>query len=726
MSLLLIPVSVSADITEHFCGPTTYLLDCTKYNSSGVYQNVDLGDGTTGTLYLTIGAPSTPATIEDSIALGGTYLFGCQRISATTIGTATYTDALANISGCDSIVTLVLQVYKPVCDTQKVVYHRTICAGELPCTWLGHTFDTAATIVDTLRSSTDCDSIVTLTLDVNQPSEYAFADSIALGGTYLFGCRTIKLDALGDTICTDTLKNSADCDSIVTLTLHTYKATPFVEDTLFATTCEGTPYRWERNHKDYTADSLYHDTLPGAVRDTVISLRLTVNHVQYINMATTICAGDSVEFLGKWYKEYKNYTDTTKSLVTDCDSIIGKLQLTVTPDPDVIQEDTTICSSALPYHWYGIEMSTAGDTTLIKTNMAGCDSVVMTLHLLVDTCAATIDTTTSESVCSGTEYRGRLTSRTITEPTSWTDSVRVEVTKNNFVDSLYHYTITPYLLTLPVIPEDSIIVYCGRAIDITKANDMVQGHIAALGGLYAPNAVVTWQLSDNNAWRDLPDTTAIRGGVQTVSVRCTITSDCGQKDTTLTLPVVTPSPENDTTMDDVEAGSLYGNRLLLVNKHVIDSIYGWDIQPEHVVWYQMKGAEPNVAADDSVHTGLYYTTDKAFEGSYYARIKHISTIASDCGGTLRTVILRCQKQSNVAAPQLTPTIARPAEQIRLFNLNAESVTEIRVYNTAGELQSTYTSAEATEFLFLAAHSAGYYLVDVLTEDSKVTLRYIVK
>lgn len=81
---------------------------------------------------------------------------------------------------------------------------------------------------------------------------------------------------------------------------------------------------------------------------------------------------------------------------------------------------------------------------------------------------------------------------------------------------------------------------------------------------------------------------------------------------------------------------------------------------------------------------------------------------------------------NSLSPQLIPTVAHPAEQMRLLNLNAAAITEIRVYNTSGELQSSYTSAEATEFLFRAAHSAGYYLVDVVTEDSKVTLRYIVK
>lgn len=670
LSLLFVAQSVAQTTTTAFTDyipkGATYLFECSRIPFTGGDKDTTIGSTT-----LQLRERQTPFTIawQDSVVRGATYLYGCDRFT-------TDTEVSDTIRGWerDTIYTFSLKVLEPKRDTGEVLLRDTICSGRK--------YLFGCEIIDT-DSIFTTDSITTLWSEYWQ--SFVTADT-------LYKLQLAVLPVYIDTVTNPT---QTACDSV------RLNGTMFYRDTVFTDTIV--------------------DQTTGC--RTILRYSATVNHSKDTVITATICEGSGYPFGDDTLTIGGTYTRITET-VSHCDSTIT-LSLTVTPRDTVVINDT-ICQEGSGYQF--------GDTTLttedtyyrtVSSLVTGCDSVIE-LRLAVQSCLHRGEVFVIDTVCPAVEYQGRLTSHTITEPTSWMDSVRVSV-DGMPTDSLYHYTITPYLLTLPVIPEDSIIVYCGRAIDITKANDMVQGHIAALGDLYAPNAFITWQMSDNNAWRNLPDTTAIPGGVHTVSVRCTVTSDCGQKNTTLTLSVVTPSPENDPTMGDVDAaGSLYGNRLLLVNKHVIDSIYGWNIQPEHVVWYRMKGAEPNVAADDSVHTGLYYTTDKAFEGSYYARIKHISTIASDCGGTLRTVILRCQKQSNVAAPQLTPTIARPAEQIRLFNLDAGSVTEIRVYNTAGELQSTYTSAEATEFLFHAAQSAGYYLVDVLTEDSKVTLRYIVK
>ena len=49
-----------------------------------------------------------------------------------------------------------------------------------------------------------------------------------------------------------------------------------------------------------------------------------------------------------------------------------------------------------------------------------------------------------------------------------------------------------------------------------------------------------------------------------------------------------------------------------------------------------------------------------------------------------------------------------------------------VYNMMGELIDTYVVDQNSEFIFNAAHAAGYYLVEVRTANTKTTLRYIVK
>jgi hypothetical protein len=40
--------------------------------------------------------------------------------------------------------------------------------------------------------------------------------------------------------------------------------------------------------------------------------------------------------------------------------------------------------------------------------------------------------------------------------------------------------------------------------------------------------------------------------------------------------------------------------------------------------------------------------------------------------------------------------------------------------------ATYMADKVAEFIFNAAHMSGYYMVEVESENSKVTLRYVVK
>jgi hypothetical protein len=78
------------------------------------------------------------------------------------------------------------------------------------------------------------------------------------------------------------------------------------------------------------------------------------------------------------------------------------------------------------------------------------------------------------------------------------------------------------------------------------------------------------------------------------------------------------------------------------------------------------------------------------------------------------------------APQLVPTIANPNADLRILNLNPSSVTEVRVFNTSGEVIATYTADQASEFMFKAAQMPGYYMVEVMSNGEQTTLRYIVK
>src|SRR5438034_122759 len=75
-------------------------------------------------------------------------------------------DLSVTVSGnhiCDTIRTLTLAV-NPLLTKS---YNITVCANELPYTWLGHVFTQAGNLTDTVSGNNSCDTIRTLTLAVN-------------------------------------------------------------------------------------------------------------------------------------------------------------------------------------------------------------------------------------------------------------------------------------------------------------------------------------------------------------------------------------------------------------------------------------------------------------------------------------------------------------------------------------------------------------------------------
>ena len=73
----------------------------------------------------------------------------------------TYQATLTNVNGCDSTVTLTLNVNPNVTSTQAI----TICQNGLPYSWNNQSLTTAGTYQATLTNVNGCDSTVTLTLE---------------------------------------------------------------------------------------------------------------------------------------------------------------------------------------------------------------------------------------------------------------------------------------------------------------------------------------------------------------------------------------------------------------------------------------------------------------------------------------------------------------------------------------------------------------------------------
>ena len=556
--------------------------------------------------------------------------------------------------------------------------HDTICNGDT-YTWSvdGQTYSGTQTVSVTLQDIHGCDSVVTLEL-VELPAVPVTTvhDTICNGDTYTWsvdgqtysGTQTVSV----------TLQDIHGCDSIVTLELVELPAVVYSPVSTVAI-CDGDSYTWSVNNAVYTVAGLYNDTIKNSLGcDSLIhTLNLTVN--------------------------YPTYGDTT----------------------------ATVYAYELPYQWYEMSLTAAGDYTRVwGTNAAGCDSIV-TLHLFVNTTVAREVYDVVESVCPGTEYVGRLSSKVINNTEKWTDSVRV-IVAGVPTDSIYNYTITPYETSLPSVTTADVIAICGNAIDVTKADAIIQAHIAN-EPLYAPNAVITWYVLQDTTWNILTNT-ALKGSQADVTVKFDVATDCGVVESaSITVPVETPTPENDLEMASVPAVSKYGERLLVVDLKRIENDFGWAIAEEDVTWYLVVNgidnyADPSAIMDDQiVATGYYCSSEDGTPlpaGQYYARINHEPVSIDDCGGVLQTVLLSSVEEKST--PMLAPSVVKPSELIRLMNLDPETVSNITVYTTTGELIETYQASETRDMLFNAADVAGYYIVEVQTGSEKVALRYIVK
>src|SRR5947207_1645185 len=80
------------------------------------------------------------------------------------------TDTVASTTGgCDTVRTLTLTVNALKTSTQTIA----VCNNQLPYTWLGHVFAGANTLTDTVASTTGgCNTVRTLTLTVNRSEEH--------------------------------------------------------------------------------------------------------------------------------------------------------------------------------------------------------------------------------------------------------------------------------------------------------------------------------------------------------------------------------------------------------------------------------------------------------------------------------------------------------------------------------------------------------------------------
>ena len=696
--------------------PYTWLANGVTYNATTTdtvtLSNVNGCDSVVA-LNLTV-RPAVPVTYENAmICYGEDYPWYGNVYTAT----GQYSVTLQDVNGCDSVVTLNLTVLPEV--VTLPAQDTTICYGE-SFTWHGMTCDASKTYTYKEKNVLGCDSLIhTLNVHVLPAAYEVTKDTLVCAGeTFVWNGQTCDATKA----YTHTVKNVLGCDSIVyTLNVEFLPAAYDVtKDTLV---CAGETFIW--NGQTCDATKTYTHTVKNVLGCDSIYYTLNVEFLPAaydVTKDTVVCYGESFTWYGQTCDATKAYTHTVKN-VLGCDSINYTLNVEVLPAAYDVTKDTVVCYGE-SFTWYGQTCDATKTYTHTVKNVLGCDSINYTLN--VEVLADAVTEYEEILVCESDfpyVWRGEVLTATGTYTV-------VEQYAATGCDSVIHVlSIQNYVFSIPAVVTDPIAV-CGNPVDVTAATADIEAHIASESN-YAPNATITWYIQNNGTWVALTDQ-LLKGTDESVTLKYVITSDCGElSDTFDAIPVEMPTPANDVDMDNIPVVSKYDNRVLLLHLNAILATHGWTPEPADVKWYRVVNeldtyGEPG---DDEFTgiTGHYfnYADASVMAGQYYALIVHTTEgNADECDAYLRTEVITCTV--NKVAPRLLSNVARPDDNLTLINLNPEMITEIRVYSTTGELMATYTADQVEEFIFKAAHVSGYYMVDVETQNDKVTLRYVVK
>jgi len=281
-TLNVLPV-FETSLEATICNGETYDFNGNLLADAGIYtfifESVN-GCDSTANLMLTV-LPVQETNFEASICTGDTYVYNGDTLSSA----GTYAFVYTAENGCDSTVTLVLNLLP----LQYTTIQATICEGD------AYDFDDtlvtdSGTYTATYQSENGCDSIVTLVLELLPQQNTALEASICAYETYLFN--GVELSTAG--IYTNVLTGVNGCDSTVVLTLNIL---PTQNTLITATICEGGAYVYYGASLTTAGDyDFIFDSELGC--DSTVTIRLTVLPVPKMTLSASICSGDFIEYNG--------------------------------------------------------------------------------------------------------------------------------------------------------------------------------------------------------------------------------------------------------------------------------------------------------------------------------------------------------------------------------------------------------------------------------------------
>jgi hypothetical protein len=309
--------------------------------------------GTPLSLSVTVGAVYDIA-LNQIICEGESFTLGNQSFTQS----GNYVVNLQTVSGCDSIVSLNLEVV-PVSSSVSSVQ---LCAGD-SYEWYGTSLNATGQYTQNFVSTSGCDSIEVLNLTVLPIIQTSLNLSVCSGGSVTIGGQTLTSPGVFEL----SFQSVTGCDSLVQVTLTDPGLTPMQ---LVVHACEGSTYVY--NGYEYQSSGTYtmvFSSVQGC--DSLVELNLTMHPVQIIEQTASICAGETIT----WENQTLGTTGVYEQLYTSqygCDSIM-RLVLNVNQAYNFFEEYVVCAGEDLTVH--GQVFSASGIYEVAFQTSSGCDSL---------------------------------------------------------------------------------------------------------------------------------------------------------------------------------------------------------------------------------------------------------------------------------------------------------------------------------------------------------------
>lgn len=379
----------------------------------------------------------------------------------------------------DSIVSFNVTVL----EASSATFNASVCRTDFP-----YTFDVFNNLVvsnpqsDTtfiIKNRVGCDSIVTLRLNVLEPSPVTHIDTTVCNA---FEYRGVVYTA--DTAFSLSFKNVAGCDSLVMLNVK-------VNQTVFATEdlgeqCDSVVWHNHTYYEDNnTATFDSYSTITGC--DSITTLKVKINHSvttrDYLHLCSKEFDVNDSYYAAKWdamipkpasFPATYDFVYRTKT-VKNCDSIV---YVHVEMNNSIVIHDTVIAQDSYLWGVDGNLYTESNDygMTSAETSQSGCDSIsTLSLHI-VPTKYAVVDT----AFCETFSFQYGRVKYTTNKDTSWNFVYRYDtlISLNSAKDTIVY---ADSILTLNVKKNqrDSVylapLLFCGpsvwNGIDVTETGN---------------------------------------------------------------------------------------------------------------------------------------------------------------------------------------------------------------------------------------------------------------